>query len=129
VSHEEKTQLPPILFHLRRLRLHRIEWARAPVWVPFLREEESEKESSDDQKACGNDDQKQGSHSTSERSTPDSQNAGEPLSADYHIDPSLPHSRADIPLSSTSRDNGEEEYDYVGTFERPAQVVRNGPHR
>ena len=97
--------------------------------TPVFREEESKEESADHQKAQGDENQKQGSYSTSEGGTADSQNAGKPLVANYHEDLPPPHPRTDIPLSSTNRDNGEEEDDHVGTFERPAQLRRNGTHR
>jgi len=97
--------------------------------VPFFREDESKEESGDDQKAHGNDDQRQSSYSTSERGITDSQNTRKPLVADYRVDLSPPHPRADIPLSSTNCNNGEKEDEHVGTFERVAQVRWNGAHR
>lgn len=117
-----------IPYHLKFLQPW-VESASAPSRVPFFWEDESEEESGDDQKAHDNDDQRQGSYSTSERSIADSQNTGKPLVADYRVDLSPPHPRADIPLSSTNCNNGEKEDDHVGTFERLAQVRRNGAHR
>jgi len=117
-----------ILYHLEFLQPW-VESASAPSWVPFFREDESEEESGEDQKARGNDDKRQGSHSTSERSIADSQNTGKPLVTDYRVDLSPPHPRTDIPLSSTYCNNGEKEDDDVGTFERLAQVRWDGAHR
>jgi len=117
-----------ILYHLKILRPW-VEPADTPSSIPFFRKDESKEESTDDHETHGNYNQKQGSYSTSEGSVTDSQNARKPLVADYRVDLSLPDLRADIPLSSTNRDNGEEEDEYVGAFERPAQVRWNGAHR
>ena len=115
-SYRVKIQLPLTLFNLRNLWgrwAKRVNTASASV----LREADSEDKSADEHKAYGQYDQKQGSYSASERSTPDSQNTGKSLVIDYRIDPSLPHLCPDIPLSSTDRDDCKEEYDHVGAFE------------
>jgi hypothetical protein len=91
------------------------------MWISFFREEVFEENDSENQKAHCDSDEHQSPHCTSEGRAAHSQNAGKLLALNYHVYPSFPHLRTDIPLSSTDCDDSKEEDGHVGTVERVAQ--------
>ena len=128
MPYKEGISLLLVPFHLQRLRWH---WGGRASTLTWVFEEEESKEECTDQKDHGRDDHAQGSDSTSERSATRSQNTRKLLAVDDREDLSLPYLRADVPLSSTNRDNnhaGEDDYS-VETSEKVVQVVRNVTHR
>jgi len=97
------------------------------VWIScFFREEVLKEGNGEEQQAHCNSNENQGSYCTSKGRVAHPQHPRKFLAADYHIYPSLPHLRTDIPLSSADCDDSEEEDGDVGTFERVAQLRGNG---
>lgn len=98
------------------------------AWVaPASRDDETKEDYETEQKARG-ENKRQGSDSTSERSTANSQKAGKLLAVNDRVDFSLPDPRANVPLSSTNHDNGEGDDDLEGILEMLAQVRRDVTH-
>ena len=115
-----------MLFLLRKLQLDGIGWTNPPIRVPLFREEVLKEANGEDHKADRKADENQSSYSASQRCTAYPQNARKFLAADDDIGPSLPHLRANVPLSSTNCDDGGEEDDHVGALKRVTQLRWNG---